>query len=180
MQYLLHRLWSFEALAVVLAIAYLLLAARESLWCWYCALGSSLIYIVIFFDVSLLMESLLNVFYAVMAVVGWWEWRRGGAAHQGLKIVTLRWQLHVLLLAAMLLLFVFVLLTLARISRQRARYHDTSRRHQLLRRYQLNGLHKWLAILFCSGKLLLDRKSTRLNSSHITISDATLCLKKKK
>ncbi|MDH5485547.1 MAG: iron ABC transporter permease [Gammaproteobacteria bacterium] len=58
-------------------------------------------------------------------------------------------------LAAILLLFVFVLVTLERISRQRARYHDTSRRHQELRRYQLRGINKWLASLFCSGTLLL-------------------------
>src|SRR5690606_40225354 len=30
------------------------------------------------------------------------------------------------------------------------------------------------------GKLLLDRKSTRLNSSHVKISYAVFCLKKKK
>src|SRR5438132_8361116 len=32
----------------------------------------------------------------------------------------------------------------------------------------------------CSGDKLLDRKSTRLNSSHTVISYAVFCLKKKK
>jgi len=82
-----------EPLAVVLAIAYLLLAAREHLACWFCAFVSSAIYAVIFWDVSLLMESLLNVFYVVMAVVGWYEWRYGGKGHEGLNIRSLHpWQ----------------------------------------------------------------------------------------
>ena len=98
---------ALEPVAVALAVAYLLLAARESLWCWACALCSSLIYVWIFFDVRLLMESVLNIFYAVMAVVGWWQWRgrasQTGAA-QPVQIHCLRWQQHVLLLTGMLLL----------------------------------------------------------------------------
>src|SRR5690606_40820508 len=34
--------------------------------------------------------------------------------------------------------------------------------------------------VFESGAILLDRKSTRLNSSHVKISYAVFCLKKKK
>lgn len=103
MDALLQSLFSLEALAVVCAIAYLLLAARESLWCWYFAFVSSALYVFIFWDVSLLMESLLSVYYVVMAVVGWQQWRSGDKQN-GRPIVTLRWQQHVGLLAAMLLL----------------------------------------------------------------------------
>src|SRR5437773_4206911 len=35
-------------------------------------------------------------------------------------------------------------------------------------------------VLGANGPIILDRKSTRLNSSHITISYAVFCLKKKK
>lgn len=93
-----------EILAVLLAISYLLLAARESLWCWYCAFASSAIYVVIFWDVSLLMESVLSIFYVVMAVVGWQQWRSGGTEQSALPITTLPWSMHLLLLAVMLLL----------------------------------------------------------------------------
>jgi nicotinamide mononucleotide transporter len=103
MDALLQSLLSLEALAVVLAIAYLLLAARESLWCWYCAFGSSVLYIVIFWDVRLLMESALSVYYAGMAVLGWWQWR-GGSGHAARPIVCLPWRQHGVLLAAMLVL----------------------------------------------------------------------------
>lgn len=64
-----------------MALAYLILAARENIWCWACAFVSTAIYIVLFFSVSLLSEFLLNIFYLVMAIYGWWQWRGGGAGN---------------------------------------------------------------------------------------------------
>ena len=101
-----------ESIAVVLAIAYLLLAARESLWCWYCAFVSSVIYTWIFWDVSLLMESVLNLFYVVMAVVGWWQWRQPAATTTGLSQPEKKLQISSMTLRQHLLLW-GVLLALA-------------------------------------------------------------------
>ncbi len=66
----------WEATAVALGLAYVLFAARESIWCWPCALVGTSIYIFLFWDVSLLMESALNVYYLIMAIYGWWHWTR--------------------------------------------------------------------------------------------------------
>ncbi len=93
-----------EIVAVILAIAYLLLAAREHIACWVCAFISSVIYTFVFWDVSLLMESMLNIFYAVMAVVGWYEWRYGGSKHGGLSIRRLAYWQHICIILAALLL----------------------------------------------------------------------------
>ncbi|OUR74806.1 nicotinamide mononucleotide transporter [Arcobacter sp. 31_11_sub10_T18] len=65
-------------MAMVLAIAYILLAIRQNIWCWPAAFFSTLIYAVLFFDVSLLMDSALNVYYLLMAVYGWYSWKYGG------------------------------------------------------------------------------------------------------
>jgi nicotinamide mononucleotide transporter len=65
----------WEYAAMVLSILYLLLAARENIWCWAAAFISTAIYIVLFYDAVLLLESLLNIFYLLMAVYGWYEWR---------------------------------------------------------------------------------------------------------
>lgn len=70
-----------EILAVILAIAYLLLAARENIFCWVCAFFSSGIYVYLFWQVGLLMESMLNIFYVVMACAGWLHWRYAGNQH---------------------------------------------------------------------------------------------------
>jgi nicotinamide mononucleotide transporter len=67
-----------EVTAVVFAMAYLLLAVRENVLCWFFAFLSTAIYTFLFWDVSLLMESGLNVYYMVMAIYGWYQWTRGG------------------------------------------------------------------------------------------------------
>ncbi|MCD8521715.1 MAG: nicotinamide riboside transporter PnuC [Saccharospirillaceae bacterium] len=65
----------WELVAVILGIAYLVLAMKQSIWCWYAAFGSTAIFIGLFWEVSLLMESALNVYYLIMAIYGWWLWR---------------------------------------------------------------------------------------------------------
>ncbi len=65
----------WEVIAVILGIAYLVLAMRQSILCWYAAFGSTAIFSWLFWDVSLVMESGLNVYYLIMAVYGWWVWR---------------------------------------------------------------------------------------------------------
>lgn len=77
-----------EALAVGLGIAYLLLAVREKIACWYAAFLSTAISVYVFWDVSLVMESLLNVYYMAMAVYGWLQWRGKTATHEGLPVST--------------------------------------------------------------------------------------------
>jgi nicotinamide mononucleotide transporter len=75
-----------ETVAVVLGVAYLLFAMRENSLCWYCAFISTGIYIWIFGDVSLYMESALNAYYMFMAVYGWYQWQRGGSSANGIKL----------------------------------------------------------------------------------------------
>jgi nicotinamide mononucleotide transporter len=68
---------SWEVLAVFLSIVYLILAIKQNLWCWGAAFFSTLIYSILFFDASLLMDSFLNIFYLIMAVYGWYSWKYG-------------------------------------------------------------------------------------------------------
>lgn len=76
-----------ELVAVVLAIAYLLLAIRQNIWCWVCAAGSTAIYIALFVDAKLYMESALNAFYFAMAVYGWIVWSSGRSAGAEMPVV---------------------------------------------------------------------------------------------
>jgi nicotinamide mononucleotide transporter len=101
-----------EVIAVVLGILYLLLAMRESLWCWPTALVSTAIFFAVFWRVQLVMESALQVYYMVMAVYGWWHWRHsddngtGNDTPGGKKLAISRWglQQHLLALACVLTL----------------------------------------------------------------------------
>ena len=66
-----------ELTAVFLAVAYLVLAIRQNIWCWICAAISTAMYVYLFANTNLYMESLLNVFYFGMAIYGWYVWRGG-------------------------------------------------------------------------------------------------------
>ena len=81
---------SWEILAVFLSVSYILLAIKQNLWSWVAAFFSTLIYSILFFDASLLMDSALNIFYLVMAVYGWYSWKYGNikAQNEQLKITT--------------------------------------------------------------------------------------------
>ena len=59
--------FNLETLAVSFSIAYVIFAALEKKVCWWFGLAGSIIYIFIFYDVNLYMESLLSVYYASMA-----------------------------------------------------------------------------------------------------------------
>jgi nicotinamide mononucleotide transporter len=104
MQEILASLRPLEVVGVASALAYLLLAARQSLWCWLCALVSSLIYMYLMWQSQLFMETALNFFYAVMAIIGWQQWVRGGEKHEGVAIISFSWRQHLLCLAFTLLL----------------------------------------------------------------------------
>ena len=93
----------WEVIAVSLGIAYLLLAMKQSLWCWYAAFGSTAIFVWLFWDVSLVMESALNVYYLAMAVYGWWLWR-SGAQQQELPIQSWGAKQHLLAIGAVILI----------------------------------------------------------------------------
>ncbi len=69
-----------EIIAAVLAVVYLLLAIRQSIGCWAAAFVSSCLYVWVLFGARLYMESVLNAFYAAMAIYGYWQWRGGGGA----------------------------------------------------------------------------------------------------
>jgi nicotinamide mononucleotide transporter len=67
----------WEAIAAALGLAYLVLAVRRNLWCWICAFVGTAIYLVLFIKAKLYMQVLLQVFYLVMAVYGYIDWKRG-------------------------------------------------------------------------------------------------------
>lgn len=83
-----------EVTAVVLAVGYLVLAIRQNIWCWLCAGVSTSIYMYLFVEAKLYMESLLNGFYLAMAIYGWWVWMNGGRDRPDLPVTTWPLRLH--------------------------------------------------------------------------------------
>lgn len=92
-----------ELMAVVLAVAYLLLAIGQRLSCWFAAFISAVLYVWVLFNARLYMESVLNAFYAAMAVYGFWQWQHGKG---GGGLTVSRWPIarHVLAASAIVAL----------------------------------------------------------------------------
>lgn len=66
----------WEWLAASLGILYVILAAKESVWCWPSAFSSTLIYTLLFWNGQLPMQALLNFYYMAMAVYGFVLWNK--------------------------------------------------------------------------------------------------------
>jgi nicotinamide mononucleotide transporter len=75
-----------ELLAVLLAVGYLLLAIRQNIWCWFFAAVSTAIFVCLFLQAKLYMESLLNIFYFAMALYGWTVWYFGRVGNAELPV----------------------------------------------------------------------------------------------
>jgi nicotinamide mononucleotide transporter len=87
-----------EFIAVLTAIIYLFLAIRQNIWCWFCAAFSTAIYVFLFLQAKLYMESLLNIFYFIMAFYGWATWYFGKIDNIELPVVTWEKFIHVVAL----------------------------------------------------------------------------------
>lgn len=88
-----------ELAAVIFAVAYLVLAVRENSLCWYAAGMSTLIFLFIFWDVKLYMESGLQIYYLGMAFYGWYQWRGANRETASLRVSKWRAKQHVIALA---------------------------------------------------------------------------------
>ena len=89
-----------EIVAVVFGLIYIILAAKENIWCWPAAFIGTGTSIYLFWDGSLYMESALNVYYLLMAIVGWWQWQYGSKTKSILSISTLSLTQHAVFLGA--------------------------------------------------------------------------------
>jgi nicotinamide mononucleotide transporter len=114
-----------EIVAVLASLMYVVLAARNNRYCWPAALLGSSIFVVVLWQYQLLMDSALNVYYAAMAIYGWFMWSRlttknsapaksaTGTPASDKRDQTLRLQTWPLALHVKLLLLVAILSTLS-------------------------------------------------------------------
>lgn len=95
---------AWEALAVLLAVAYLVLAIRQNAWCWAAAAVSTSLYLFIMYDSKLYMQSLLQLYYLAMAAYGWYHWRHPPTTSGELPVTTWPLRNHVIAVGTVLLL----------------------------------------------------------------------------
>src|SRR6202051_3566558 len=65
------------------------LTARRNMLCWPITLAADLLYLVVFYRVQLLSDTLLQVFFVVFTLYGWFHWWRGVQEEGEVKVVRL-------------------------------------------------------------------------------------------
>lgn len=115
----------WEAAASLIGLAYLLLAVRRNLLCWLCAFVSTSIYLVLFAKASLYMQSLLQVFYLVMAVYGFIDWKRGRTESGDVRIESWTVNQHVTVVVLVIIVSALNGLALSRWTDSPAPYVDS-------------------------------------------------------
>jgi len=70
-----------EIAAVIFAILYLILAVQQNILCWTAGIISSVLYFFIMYKAGLYMEAYLQVFYVVMGIYGWSQWRMSNTSN---------------------------------------------------------------------------------------------------
>ncbi|MES2227259.1 MAG: nicotinamide riboside transporter PnuC [Pseudomonadota bacterium] len=69
-----------EIVAFVLALAMVVLNMRVNPVAWPLAIASSLLYFALFWNSRLYGDASLQIFFAIVALWGWWQWLRGTQA----------------------------------------------------------------------------------------------------
>lgn len=90
----------WEWLGASLGILYVILAAKESIWCWPAAFASTLIYTLLFWEGQLPMQAILNFYYMGMAVYGFILWQKSNSESNGIVISTRTFKFHAIYISA--------------------------------------------------------------------------------
>ena len=94
--------WSIiESAAVFFSILYVILAVKESIWCWAAAAISVSLYIYICYTAQLYTETGLQVFYLLMAFYGYHQWNKNNSTLKVKQWTTIK-HLLILVLGALL------------------------------------------------------------------------------
>ncbi|MCF8302078.1 MAG: nicotinamide riboside transporter PnuC [Bacteroidales bacterium] len=103
-----------ELAGSLLGILYVILAARQSIWCWPVGIVNVTLYIIVFYSADLFGDMALQAFYLIMSFYGWYKWVKGSeeSAEAELKISNIPKKLFIYALVAtvaMSLLFGYIL-----------------------------------------------------------------------
>ena len=94
-----------EYTAVFFGVLYVVLAAKGDLYCWVAGIVSSALYIYINIYAHLYMDAILQTYYVLAGIYGWWLWRStqtADAATAGVSYYTLKQQMPLLVMGCAL------------------------------------------------------------------------------
>jgi nicotinamide mononucleotide transporter len=65
------------------------LTTRRTLLCWPVVLAADIFYLIVFYRAQLLSDALLQIFFLIFTLYGWWHWWRGVREDGEVRIVRL-------------------------------------------------------------------------------------------
>ena len=75
-----------EAAAVLLTLASVIFQIYENIWGWPTTIAGVTLYAILFYHERLYADMCLQGIYITLAIYGWYEWLRGGAAKSERKV----------------------------------------------------------------------------------------------
>jgi nicotinamide mononucleotide transporter len=81
---------SLEIIAAVLGVANVLLVVRRSIWNYPFGIAMVTLYFFIFRDAKLYSDALLQIFFLVIQLYGWWAWSRADKVDDGVAVGWMR------------------------------------------------------------------------------------------
>lgn len=99
----------FELIAAALGLISIALQIRQNVWYWLLSIIMVAMYIIVYIEHTLYADMLLQIYYLLMSVYGWWSWLSGGNKTKGessLQVTRLRKNLWVNVSLITILLFV--------------------------------------------------------------------------
>ena len=75
-----------EILGFVTGAASVLLAVQENAWNWPVGIANNIFFLILFWKAKLYADALLQIFYIVISIFGWWNWIYGGTGGSELPI----------------------------------------------------------------------------------------------
>ena len=78
-----------EIAGTVTTVLGIWLTTRRLLICWPVVLAADLLYLAVFFRAGLYSDALLQVFFVIFTVYGWWHWWRGLRTDGEVRVVPL-------------------------------------------------------------------------------------------
>jgi len=79
-----------ELIAAILGIANVYLTTRQKVWCWPVGLVNVILSLYVFYVSKLYADAVLQVFYLIMTVYGWYYWVLGGEKKNELPVRKIR------------------------------------------------------------------------------------------
>lgn len=116
----------WEYLAVLCSALYIWLAIKQNPWCFAAGIAGTTIYTLLFWQTALLMESLLNAYYVLMAFYGAYQWQRGGQQQQPLPVQSWPVSFHVQLVTTLSVVAITLGFLMANYTHAEYPYLDTA------------------------------------------------------